>query len=65
MPPTQLATGEIIATAPAQSCYSSQLVSLGGEWFLLGNLTDYEGRTAFSDPVPVTADETGVHVVGI
>lgn len=54
-------TGEIMPTAPPSPWYASQLVSFEGEWSLLGTVTDEAGRTSISDPVPVTADETGLH----
>ena len=53
-------TGEIFARSPV-TVYASQLVDFRGEWFLLG--TEHaKGGARISDPYPVTADETGVHV---
>ena len=54
-------TGEILPEAPAPWFYASQLVNFNGEWFLLATGHD-EKRSWISDPYPVTADETGVHV---
>ena len=54
-------TGEIIPTAPSPSRYASQIVRHDGEWFLLSTVRDGGGRTAVSDPVPIVADETGIH----
>ena len=54
-------TGEIMPTAPSSSWYASQLVHFEGEWFLLSTVSDGAGRTGISDPVPVVADETGIH----
>ena len=56
-------TGEIMTKAPPTWFYASQLVSFKGEWFLLGTVRDDAGRTSISDPIPVVADETGIHVV--
>ena len=56
-------TGEIMPEAPSYWFYASQLVPYEGEWFLLGTIRDDAGRTSISDPMPVVADETGVHVV--
>ena len=53
-------TGEIFAGSRAAP-YASQLVNFRGAWFLLG--TEHaEGGARISDPYPVTADQTGVHV---
>ena len=54
-------TGEIMPTAPPTPWYASQLVLHEGDWFLLSTVTEDSGRTSISDPVPVTADETGLH----
>ena len=54
-------TGEVFAEAPAPWCYASQLVNFKGEWFLLATLGDASG-TMISDPYPIVADETGIHV---
>ena len=54
-------TGEIMPTAPPSSWYASQLVHFEGEWFLLSTVSEDSGLTAVSDPVPVVADETGIH----
>ncbi len=54
-------TGEIMPKAPSSWWYASQLVRHDGEWSLLGTVRDDDGRTAISDPVPVVADETGIH----
>ena len=56
-------TGEIMPTAPPLSWYASQLVLYEGAWFLLGTVTYEAGHTSISDPVPVRADETGIHAV--
>ncbi len=53
--------GEIMPEAPPVWWYASQLVRHGGEWSLLGAVRDDAGRTAVSDPMPVVADETGIH----
>ena len=54
-------TGEIMPTATSSSRYASQLVHFEGEWFLLSTVRDHVGQTAVSDPIPVVADETGIH----
>ena len=56
-------TGEIMPKAPPTWFYASQLVTYEGEWFLLGTVRDDAGGTSISDPIPVVADETGIHVV--
>ena len=48
-------------TAPSSSWYASQLVNFEGEWFLLSTVSDDSGLTAVSDPLPVVANETGIH----
>ena len=54
-------TGEIMPQAPPCHFYASQLVCLGEKWFLLGTVRDDEG-TRISDPLPIEADETGLHL---
>ena len=54
-------TGEVFPAAPAPWCYASQLVNFQGEWFLLATLRDARG-SMISDPYPIVADETGIHV---
>lgn len=54
-------TGEVFSEAPAPWCYASQLVNFKGQWFLLATLGDARG-TMISDPYPIVADETGLHV---
>ena len=54
-------TGEILPQAPAPWFYASQLVNFKEDWFLLGTIRDEEG-SKISDPYPVIADETGIHV---
>ena len=54
-------TGEIMPAVPPHWFYASQLVHWRGDWYLLGT----QGRdedSALSDPYPVVADETGLHV---
>lgn len=53
--------GEIMPNTPSSWWYASQLVRQREEWFPLGTVRDEAGRTAVSDPVPVVADETGIH----
>ena len=53
-------TGEIIADAPPHRFYGSQLIEFNGRWFMLGTAGRDEG-SRISDPLPVTADETGLH----
>ena len=55
-------TGKIFPQRRA-ALYASQLVNFRGAWFLLGTERD-AGGARISDPYPVTADETGVHVTG-
>jgi beta-fructofuranosidase len=55
--------GEIMREAAPPERYASQLVRHDVGWFLLGTVRYSDGRTAISDPAPVVADETGVHVV--
>ena len=54
-------TGEILPKVPSPWFYASQLVNFKGEWFLLGTGRDEKGSW-ISDPCPIFADETGVHV---
>ena len=54
-------TGEILTEAAAPWFYASQLINFKGEWFLLGTIQDEEG-SKISDPYPITANETGIHV---
>ena len=54
-------TGEVFPAAPAPWCYASQLVNFQGEWFLLATLRDARG-SMISDPYPIVADDTGIHV---
>jgi beta-fructofuranosidase len=53
-------TGQIIAHPPEDYFYAAQLVPLGDQWFLLATIHD-EAVDRVCDPIPVTADETGVH----
>ena len=54
-------TDEIMPQAPPLPRYASKPVRQRGEWSLLSTVTDDAGRTSMSDPVPVTADDTGIH----
>ena len=53
-------TGEIMPQVPSPPIYASQLVRHDDQWFLLGTVA---GRSAISDPIPVVANETGIHAV--
>jgi len=53
-------TGQIVRHGLDDYFYAAQLVNLRGKWYLLATVHDKEGER-ISDPVPVRADETGVH----
>jgi len=53
-------TGQIVHHPPDAYFYAAQLVHLRGQWYLLATVHD-EDSERISDPVPVYADETGVH----
>ena len=55
-------TGQIIEHDPDEVFYAAQLVEFKGEWHLLATAKDDRGER-ISDPVPVYADETGIHAV--
>ncbi len=55
-------TGQIVEHDPDEVFYAAQLVEFKGEWHLLATAKDDRGER-ISDPVPVVADETGVHTV--
>ena len=54
-------TGEIIPTRLANWFYASQLVRWEGNWYLLGT-QGQDADSSLSDPYPVFADETGIHL---
>jgi beta-fructofuranosidase len=54
-------TGEIMLEALPYGFYAGQLVLFRGTWFLLGTIRD-DAYTAISAPLPVVADDTGIHV---
>lgn len=53
-------TGEIVPPDWPEHLYASQLVQWQGDWYLLGTVM---GADRISDPVPIVADETGVHAI--
>jgi beta-fructofuranosidase len=53
-------TGQIIKHPPDKIFYAAQLVALEGQWYLLATEKDEDG-SRISDPVPVYADEKGIH----
>lgn len=53
-------TGEMVPHAPEVYFYAAQLVHFQGSWHLLGTRNG-DGPDRICDPVPVTADATGVH----
>ena len=53
-------TGEIVPMNFSPHVYASQLVQWKGEWLLLGTIV---GGEAISDPIPIEAGETGLHIV--
>ena len=55
-------TGQIVEHDPDAIFYAAQLVELKGRWYLLATEKDEQGER-ISDPVPVYADETGIHAV--
>ena len=55
-------TGDVHPQAP--NPYACQLVQFGDEWFLLGTVVltvNGDGDDYITDPIPVVADETGIH----
>lgn len=54
-------TGEIMPEAPPGRFYASQLIEFRGQWYLLGTV-GLDAESGISDPLPVVADETGLHV---
>ena len=55
-------TGQIVEHDPDAVFYAAQLVEFKGRWYLLATAKDKQGER-ISDPVPVYADETGIHAV--
>lgn len=53
-------SGQIVRHGRDEYFYAAQLVNLRGKWHLLATVNDKESER-ISDPVPVRADETGVH----
>lgn len=53
-------TGQIVEEQPDDCFYVSQLVKFHGQWSLLVTINDGESERV-SDPLPVYADETGIH----
>ena len=53
-------TGQIVQHPPDAYFYAAQLVQFRGQWFLLATERD-ESSERISDPLPVRAEETGVH----
>ncbi|MCY4530670.1 MAG: hypothetical protein OXD46_16790 [Chloroflexi bacterium] len=55
-------TGQIVEHDPDAVFYAAQLVEFNGSWYLLATIKDEQGER-ISDPVPVYADNTGIHAV--
>ena len=55
-------TGQIVEHDHDAIFYAAQLVELKGRWYLLATEKDEQGER-ISDPVPVYADDTGIHAV--
>jgi beta-fructofuranosidase len=55
-------TGQIVRHAPDAYFYAAQLVHHRGQWHLLATVHDGDSEW-ISDPVPVHADETGIHAL--
>ena len=53
-------TGQIVSHPPDSYFYAAQLVRLQNKWYLLATVHD-KNSERISDPVPVFADDTGVH----
>jgi hypothetical protein len=53
--------GEIMPESPPYRLYASQLVNFQNAWYLLGTVGQ-DAESGISDPFPVTADETGIHI---
>ena len=53
-------TGQIVRHLPEAYFSAAQLVNFKGEWYLLATVHD-DASERISDPLPVYADETGVH----
>ena len=57
-------TGQVVPHGPDEYFYAAQLVELRGQWHLMATIHHKDGdRTTgrIADPVPVVADETGIH----
>ena len=55
-------TGQIVHHPNDVYFYAAQLVNLRGKWYLMAT-THGEACNVIADPVPVYADETGVHAI--
>jgi hypothetical protein len=53
-------TGEILPEDSPVKPYASRLVRWNERWFMMGTVRD-GGATCICDPIPVVADETGIH----
>ena len=53
-------TGQIVRHPPDAYFYAAQVLRLHGNWYLLATTHDKPGNS-ISDPVPVRADDTGIH----
>ena len=59
-------TGEVVPGDAPVVPYASQLVTWNDEWFSLGTIraeASPNGLGAIGDPLPITADGTGIHAV--
>jgi beta-fructofuranosidase len=55
-------TGEIIPHSAPEAPYASQLIKWDNSWSIIGTIA-VEGSNYLCDPMPVVADDTGLHVV--
>lgn len=53
-------TGQIVCHPTDDYFYAAQLVNFQGQWYLLATICD-DASQRISDPLPVHADETGLH----
>lgn len=55
-------TGEIIAEETTLTPYASRLVQWVDGWVMMGTVRE-NGSPCICDPIPIVADETGIHAV--
>ena len=55
-------TGEVLAEDAPVAPYASRLVRWDGRWVMMGTVRE-GGSSSLCDPIPVVADDTGIHAV--